>query len=543
MKDLFYKIKSFTNSIMFRVIGSIIILILIVTLVIEMLSFLVFSRSIIRMYEKDGEQAAKEALTKINANNFDDYLNKDREDEYIDDYVNLALLGQKEETSRIYVIQFSDKKMKDATYIFDIHSDVAVKEYEVGDKKSISSGRFRRKLKTLYRGKRTRETYVKRNRTEKKNSYVTTLVPIKNSGGTIVGILGVQYSIEKLVVSGISFSTWASIISFFIIIFTSILVYRFFKRNVVSPIINIRDESKRFALENTIIKEKKLEESSKITEIRELAQAIDKMECDTIQYISNLTLITKEKERVGTELKLASAIQRGVLANDLPNSSEFNISAKMVSAKEIGGDFYDFYMIDENHLALVIADVAGKGIPAALFMMITKILLKTRMFTSKTPADVLARVNNEICKDNKTNMFVTVWLGVLELSTGNLMFANAGHEDIAVYKNKKNFILYKEEHGIVLGAFENYKYKNYNIKLNVGDKLFLYTDGVVEAMNKDDSMFGLDQMIESLNKSKNRDVEEILMNVENDVNQFVGGATQFDDLTMLAVEYRGGKTK
>ena len=242
-------------------------------------------------------------------------------------------------------------------------------------------------------------------------------------------------------------------------------------------------------------------------------------------------------------MKLASAIQRGVLANDLPNSSEFNISAKMVSAKEIGGDFYDFYMIDENHLALVIADVAGKGIPAALFMMITKILLKTRMFTSKTPADVLARVNNEICKDNKTNMFVTVWLGVLELSTGNLMFANAGHEDIAVYKNKKNFILYKEEHGIVLGAFENYKYKNYNIKLNVGDKLFLYTDGVVEAMNKDDSMFGLDQMIESLNKSKNRDVEEILMNVENDVNQFVGGATQFDDLTMLAVEYRGGKTK
>lgn len=543
MKDLFYKIKSFTNSIMFRVIGSIIILILIVTLVIEMLSFLVFSRSIIRMYEKDGEQAAKEALTKINANNFDDYLKKEREDEYIDDYVNLALLGQKEETSRIYVIQFSDKKIKDATYIFDIHSDVAVKEYEVGDKKSISSGRFRRKLKTLYRGKRTRETYVKRNKKEKKNSYVTTLVPIKTSDGKIVGILGVQYSIEKLVVSGISFSAWASIISFFIIIFTSVLVYRFFKKNVVSPIINIRDESKRFALENTIIKEKKLEESSKITEIRELAQAIDKMECDTIQYISNLTLITKEKERVGTELKLASAIQRGVLANDLPNSSEFNISAKMVPAKEIGGDFYDFYMIDDDHLGLTIADVAGKGIPAALFMMITKILLKTRMFTSKTPADVLAMVNNEICKDNKTNMFVTVWLGVLELSTGNLMFANAGHEDIAVYKNKKNFILYKEEHGIVLGAFENYKYKNYNIKLNVGDKLFLYTDGVVEAMNKDDSMFGLDQLIESLNKSKNRDVEEILMNVENDVNQFVGGATQFDDLTMLAVEYKGGKAK
>ena len=542
MKSLWNKINHFINSIMFRVIGSIIILILIVTFVIEILSFTIFSRSIIGMYKKDGEQVAKEILTKINTNNFDNYLKEEKEEEYYNDYMKLILLGQMKEVSRIYIIQVDDK-FEECTYIFDaVNIDTAV--YDVGEKAKINSKRYKRKLKNLYSMKRPKENYIKRSSKNAESSYFTTLVPVKKADGEIVGILGIQYSIKKLVVSGVSFSIWASVITILIIIVISILVYRFFRKNIVLPIIDICDESKRFASENTIVKEKMLEEklieeNSKITEIRELAQSIDKMECDTIKYIDNLTIATKERERVGTELKLASAIQKSMLANDLPNSSSFNISATMMPAKEVGGDFYDFYMIDDNHLALVIADVAGKGIPAALFMMITKVLLKTRMSISLTPAEVLTVVNKEIYKNNQTNMFITVWLGVLELSTGMLTFSNAGHEDIAIYREKKKFTIHKKKHGIVLGAFEDYEYKNYHLRLNGGDKLFLYTDGVVEAMNKDGTMFGIERMLEALNKSKDDKVSEILTNVQSDVDKFVGEATQFDDLTMLAIEYIG----
>ena len=546
MKSLWNKINHFINSIMFRVIGSIIILILIVTFVIEILSFTIFSRSIIGMYKKDGEQVAKEILTKINTNNFDNYLKEEKEEEYYNDYMKLILLGQMKEVSRIYIIQVDDK-FEECTYIFDaVNIDTAV--YDVGEKAKINSKRYKRKLKNLYSMKRPKENYMKRSSKNAESSYFTTLVPVKKADGEIVGILGIQYSIKKLVVSGVSFSIWASIITILIIIVISILVYRFFRKNIVLPIIDICDESKRFASENTIVKEKMLEEklieeNSKITEIRELAQSIDKMECDTIKYIDNLTIATKERERVGTELKLASAIQKSMLANDLPNSSSFNISATMMPAKEVGGDFYDFYMIDDNHLALVIADVAGKGIPAALFMMITKVLLKTRMSISLTPAEVLTVVNKEIYKNNQTNMFITVWLGVLELSTGMLTFSNAGHEDIAIYREKKKFTIHKKKHGIVLGAFEDYEYKNYHLRLNGGDKLFLYTDGVVEAMNKDGTMFGVERMLEALNNVRDDKVSEILNNVQSDVDKFVGEATQFDDLTMLAVEYIGVNKK
>ena len=527
---------------MFRVIGSIIILILIVTFVIEILSFTIFSRSIIGMYKKDGEQVAKEILTKINTNNFDNYLKEEKEEEYYNDYMKLILLGQMKEVSRIYIIQVDDK-FEECTYIFDaVNIDTAV--YDVGEKAKINSKRYKRKLKNLYSMKRPKENYMKRSSKNAEDSYFTTLVPVRKADGEIVGILGIQYSIKKLVVSGVSFSIWSSLITILIIIVISILVYRFFRKNIVLPIIDICDESKRFASENTIVKEKMLEEklieeNSKITEIRELAQSIDKMECDTIKYIDNLNAATKERERVGTELKLASAIQKSMLANDLSNSSSFNISATMMPAKEVGGDFYDFYMIDDNHLALVIADVAGKGIPAALFMMITKVLLKTRMSISLTPAEVLTVVNKEIYKNNQTNMFITVWLGVLELSTGTLTFSNAGHEDIAIYRDNKKFTIHKKKHGIVLGAFEDYEYKNYHLKLNSRDKLFLYTDGVVEAMNKDGTMFGIERMLEALNKSKDDKVGEILTNVQVDVDKFVGEATQFDDLTMLAIEYIG----
>ena len=182
------------------------------------------------------------------------------------------------------------------------------------------------------------------------------------------------------------------------------------------------------------------------------------MEFETVNYINNLEKATKENERVGTELKLAKSIQESALTNEFPECDEYSIFASMNPAKEVGGDFYDFYLIDENHLVLTIADVSGKGVPAALFMMITKVLLSSATVNYKTPSEILTSINNQISKKNTTNMFITVWLGILDLRTGKLVYSNAGHEDPVIYRKGADFKIEKTTHGIVVGAFENYKY-------------------------------------------------------------------------------------
>ena len=212
----------------------------------------------------------------------------------------------------------------------------------------------------------------------------------------------------------------------------------------------------------------------------------------------------------------------------------------MDPAKEVGGDFYDFFMIDEDHLGIVIADVSGKGIPAALYMMISKTIVQNNATLGISPAEVLSRANESLCSQNKMEMFVTTWIGVLELSTGKMKCANAGHEYPAICHDGK-FELFKDKHGLVLGGMEGVKYKEYEIKLDPGDKIFVYTDGVPEATNAENDLFGTDRMIDALNTRAEADPEEVLRNIRTSVDRFVGLAEQFDDLTMLCLEYRGAE--
>ena len=210
----------------------------------------------------------------------------------------------------------------------------------------------------------------------------------------------------------------------------------------------------------------------------------------------------------------------------------------MDPAREVGGDFYNFFLIDDDHLALVMADVSGKGIPGALFMMVTNILLSDRINTGDTPAEVLAAMNNGICEHNQADMFETVWLGILEISTGKIIAANAGHEYPAIFRKDGEFELFKDKHGFVLGGMPGMKYKEYELQLNEGDKLFLYTDGLPEATNIENQMLGTDGMIDALNRYKDGTPKEIIENVQKTVEVFVGEADQFDDLTMLCIEIK-----
>ena len=277
-------------------------------------------------------------------------------------------------------------------------------------------------------------------------------------------------------------------------------------------------------------------------EVEELAQSFSTLSHRSIEYMNELVNVTAEKERIGAELSLANNIQSAMLPHifpAFPNRSDFDVYASMDPAKEVGGDFYDYFLIDDDHLGIVIADVSGKGIPAALFMMASKLILQSVAMLGNSPAEVLSKTNEALCSNNEAEMFVTVWIGILELSTGKLTAANAGHEFPAIMGPDGKFELYKDKHGFVLGGMDGLKYKEYEMTLKPGTKVFLYTDGVPEATNANNELFGTDRMVEALNSSSNTTPEDVLKNVRAAVDTFVEEAEQFDDLTMLCLEYKG----
>ena len=265
-------------------------------------------------------------------------------------------------------------------------------------------------------------------------------------------------------------------------------------------------------------------------------------------YINRKTQMMELKNReaikqtqLNTELKMANRIQASMLPHEFPpfpDRKEFDIYASMDPAREVGGDFYDFFLIDEDHLCLVIADVSGKGIPASLYMMISKVIVQSCAMLGKSAADILTKTNDALSSNNQMEMFVTAWVGILEISTGRVIAANAGHEYPALMKNG-SFSLLKDKHGFVIGGMEDIRYTEYELLLQPGDKLFLYTDGVPEATDDENHMFGTDRMLAALNTEPKAAPKQILAHVSSAVDSFVSGAEQFDDMTMLCVEYRG----
>ena len=249
-----------------------------------------------------------------------------------------------------------------------------------------------------------------------------------------------------------------------------------------------------------------------------------------------------ENERIGAELALASRIQENALPQNTLERPEFSLAASMKPAREVGGDFYDFFLIDDDQLAIVIADVSGKGIPAALFMMVSSSLIHHALSGGLSPAKTLETVNRQLTERNPEEMFVTVWAGVLDLSDGVLRAANAGHEYPVLQKPDGHFELVRDRHGFVLGGMEGMKYREYELLLEPGARLFVYTDGVPEAADEGEKLFGTDRLLTALHEAENGTPEDVLHKVEESVHAFVGNAAQFDDLTMLCVQFHGRST-
>ena len=258
----------------------------------------------------------------------------------------------------------------------------------------------------------------------------------------------------------------------------------------------------------------------------------------------SIVSMVSELDQLDKELKLAADIQINTLPMNFPafpNRTEFDLYASMTPAKNVGGDFYDFFLIDDDHLALVIADVSGKGIPAALFMMVSKTLIKNQVMSGADPAAALERVNLQLCEHNSSMMFVTVWLAVLEISTGRGMACNAGHENPAVRRADSGFELLKYKHNMFLGVNKKAKYQNREFNLHPGECVFVYTDGVPEATDAAAGMFGEERLAATLNRDADGEPKELIQRMHDAVDSFAGDAPQFDDITMLCLKYYGAE--
>ena len=334
----------------------------------------------------------------------------------------------------------------------------------------------------------------------------------------------------------------ATVIFVFIIVFALIIAVVFyavrrFTERLTKPLIALGDDVKTISDGNLDYRAKLYSND----EISDLAIGFNNMAASLKTYITDLTAVTAEKERIGAELDIAKHIQASMLPcifPAFPERHEIDIFATMDPAKEVGGDFYDFFMVDDRHLAIVMADVSGKGVPAALFMVIGKTLIKDHTFPDRDLGEVFTAVNNLLCEANSEGLFITAFEGVLDLVTGEFTFVNAGHEMPFICKAGGNFEPYKIRAGFVLAGMENMKYKAGTMQLDVGDKIFQYTDGVTEATNINNELYGMDRLGEILNKVKNGTPHEILPAVKKNIDEFVGEAPQFDDITMLCLEYK-----
>lgn len=420
-------------------------------------------------------------------------------------------------------------------YIYDSYVQEE-QSYVLGNQGTFNPDYIKETQVILETGKRSDNYFISKSQYGY-NTYA--MQPLKI--GSDILLLGVEIPMTTIETALTQYVLFAVCVSVAIILLVIVIYMAYLYRTVIKPINTIAKETGSF-IENGIIQSRSLVEINTKDEIENLSNSVLKMQNDINEYINNITRITAERERIGAELDLANNIQTSMLPcifPAFPDREEFDVYATMTPAKEVGGDFYDYFLIDDNHLALVIADVSGKGIPAALFMMISKTLIKSTAQSGLSPKEVLEKVNNQLCENNEAQMFVTVWLGIVELSTGKMKCANAGHEYPAIYRNGSDFEIYHDKHGFVLAGMEGLTYSEYEIELKSGDIVYVYTDGVAEATDSNNNLYGLERMIDALNNCPEKTPDAIDKYVRTDIDKFVGSAEQFDDITMLCFKYVG----
>lgn len=508
--------------------------------IISMIGYREFTSVLEQQYNDSAYEIAETASKYLNPDKFEKYLaTGEQDEEYQQIEKRLDDLVDATDTTLIYVAKVDTSDYRTLTYIYDaVNSASGFERYPLGytaigvDEKYVNNVR-----NIITKGERATEYLY--SYSEESGAHTTAGIAIYDSRGKIVAILGVEKAMRRLENAR---NTYVKdvLLGVLVAVCLFLLVYSMFLyRGVLLPILAVTDEAKRFADSNT--PSDKLSSIKNNDEIGVLAKAVNKMEADIMDYIENLTIITAEKERIGAELSIATQIQADMLPSifpAFPERPEFDIYATMNPAKEVGGDFYDFFMVDERHLAIVMADVSGKGVPAALFMVIGKTLIKDHTQPGRDLGEVFTEVNDLLCESNSEGLFITAFEGVLDLVSGEFTFVNAGHEIPFICKKGGSYEPYKVRAGFVLAGMEGIRYQCGSMQLSPGDRLFQYTDGVTEATDKDGKLYGMCRLGEVLGQNASLPPTELLVKIKEDIDTFVGDAPQFDDITMLCLEYR-----
>ena len=386
-----------------------------------------------------------------------------------------------------------------------------------------------------------------RNKSEEFGYMYTGMIPVLDSAGEPVAVLAADLSMQEI--TRVWQRYWMIVGAEILILVTFFLfsMYQWLRKRVIAPLKQLEEVSASF-----VESSRQTQDPSRIDfkradihtgdEMEVLSDALNAMFDDTRRYMTNLLCVTAEKEKIGAELNVATQIQADMLPRifpAFPDRREFDLYALMHPAREVGGDFYDFFLIDEDHLCMVIADVSGKGVPAALFMVIAKTLIKNQAMMGDNPADILGKVNEQLCEGNDAMLFVTVWISILTISTGKGIAANAGHEHPVIRRAGGSYELVVYRHSPAVAAMEGMRFRQHSFELHPGDRLFVYTDGVPEATNAENELFGNERMLDVLNSQPARKPHALLEAMKREIDVFVGEAPQFDDITMLCLDYFG----
>ena len=544
--------KRFRSNISVNIISGIVAVFIIVICLVGYVGYHSFTRVLSEQYSDTAYRTAATAAALVNGSRLDDYLaDGGTTDEYKRTWERMSELCNLQNSTFIYVIRPEDN-YSHIRFVFNtVNKNSGFAPYSIGLVKNTTNDEYKEIYRQIYEEGVEKATVVRDTGFIETGSHITELIPVKD-GEKVTGILCVQRQMEALDSARGKYLLDIIFVLIGPILIVIVLYGIYLYRRLIKPVKIITKEAERFAHENSAPPKTLSSQIDHKDEIGVLARSIDSMTTETLRYIEHLTEATAAREKISTQLEVATAIQQTSLPQSFPafpDRDEFNIYASMTPALEVGGDFYNFFLVDDDHLAMVIADVSDKGIGAALFMMVSNILIENRTVMGGKPSDILAFVNDKLCSHNELSMFVTVWLGIMEISTGEIIAANAGHEYPIIKTADGKFEVYKDDpHCPMLGVIEGIRPKDYTIKLDEGGALYVYTDGVAEAEDIDHNQFGVQRTIDALNVDKEADATTLINNVKAAISGFVKDAPQFDDTTMLCIKRatkpaRQGKNK
>ena len=552
MKNKEIKIKDFISSFAFRMISGIILWFFLFTVIVSTIGYIKFTNSLTQEYNDSAFRTADSAAMLVDGDKIDEYLESEKkrngsskspfvDEDYASRWERMNILCQKQNVTLIYVIKVDTSDYGRFESVFNtVNDNSGYTPWEVGYLRNTTNDEYRKIYRDIYENGLNHGTVIRTDGLNGREAHITSLVPIKNSEGKVSAILCVERPMDELVLGRREYLENVLLATLVLVVASCACLALYIKRQFAKPIEKISKEAMRFAKDSSSSDKTKLENISEIREVRTLAESIAKMEDDTIRYMEELTKATAEQERMAVELSLAATIQANMLPCTFPpypNRRDFDIYASMDAAKEVGGDFYDFYLLDNDRFAFLVADVSGKGIPAALFMMRAKMTIKALAESGADVHVILSEANERLCEENEAGMFVTAWLGIVDMKTGVLSYANAGHNPPLIRHRQGSFEYIKARPNFILAGMDGVPYRKNEIQLWPGDELFLYTDGVTEATNEDQELFGESRLREALNGISEGSVESRCKAVKNEIDIFVGDAEQFDDITMLSLRF------